>query len=226
MSIPIITFDGPSGSGKGTIAIMLAKKLNYLYLDSGALYRSVALKIYNEYGDVENKGLDYEKIIESMNIEFRYDSKNDIKIFIDKKECTKQIRDENIASLASKIAKIIRVRESIEKFQKNYVNPPGLVADGRDLGSIVFKNAQIKFFLTASIEKRAERRLKQLKDSGISANLPDLKNKLLERDEMDMNRTISPLVKPTDAIEIDTTKLNIIEVFEKVSMEVNNKLNK
>jgi len=209
----IITVDGPSGVGKGTIAMMIAESLGFKYLDSGSLYRSLALKLFekNQNFDEVLSNLDY--WMSDILIDFKYAKGQKSKIFVNGEDFTDKIRTEKVAMLASKIAINKSARDMLEKYQRSYIKAPGLVADGRDMGTKVFSEAKIKFFLTASVEKRAERRLNQLKDQGISANLRNLIQKLLLRDKADMERTISPLIPAEDAIIIDTSDITASEVF-------------
>jgi cytidylate kinase len=211
----IITVDGPSGVGKGTIAMMIAKKLSYKYLDSGSLYRSLALKLYEKNNNLENILEKLDELIEDISIDFRYEKGEKVQVFVNDEDFTNKIRTEKVAIMASSIATDKRVRDLLEKYQRSYLTNQGLVADGRDMGTKVFAEANIKFYLTASVEKRAERRLNQLKDQGISANLPSLIQKLLLRDKVDTDRSISPLMPAKDAIIIDTSELSAEEVFNK-----------
>ena len=213
MNNKIITIDGPSGVGKGTIATRIAEELGFKYLDSGSLYRSLALKLYEKNKDLEKIPEDFDRLISDIIIDFKYEAGKKAKVFVNNEDFTEKIRTEKVAILASNIAKDQRARDMLEKYQRNYFAEPGLVADGRDMGTKVFSEANIKFYLTASVEKRAERRLNQLKDQGISANLPNLIQKLLLRDKADTERVISPLIPAKDAIIIDTTDINADEVF-------------
>ena len=220
----IITIDGPSGVGKGTIAIMVADHFGFNYLDSGSLYRSLALALSEENIDIDKDLVDFKKLLAKINIDYRYYKNGEITIFVNNKEYTNKIRNENVAKMASEVAKNSSAREMLEVIQRNHIKSPGLVADGRDMGTKVFTEANIKFFLTASVEKRAERRLNQLKDQGISANLPNLIKELLLRDKADTERTISPLVPAKDAVIIDTTNLSVSQVFTKIMKEVDKKI--
>ena len=212
----IITIDGPSGVGKGTIAIMVADHFGFNYLDSGSLYRSLALALSEANIDIDKDLVGFKKILAKINIDYRYHKSGEITIFVNNKEYTNKIRTENVAKMASEVAKNSSAREMLEVIQRNHIKSPGLVADGRDMGTKVFTEANIKFFLTASVEKRAERRLNQLKDQGISANLPNLIHELLLRDKADTERTISPLVPANDAILVDTSEFSAAEVFNKI----------
>ena len=209
----IITVDGPSGVGKGTIAMMIAEKLSYRYLDSGSLYRSLALKLYEKNNNLENILEKLDEWINDISIDFRYKKGEKAQVFVNGEDFTNKIRTEKVAIMASSIATDKRARDMLEKYQRSYLTNEGLVADGRDMGTKVFAEANIKFYLTASVEKRAERRLNQLKDQGISANLPHLIQKLLLRDKADSERLISPLKPAKEAIIIDTSDMNVSEVF-------------
>ena len=213
MTYKIITIDGPSGVGKGTVATMIADELGLNYLDSGSLYRALALKLFEKNHNFEDviNNLDY--LISDINIEFQYKKGLGAKIFVNNEDFSEKIRTEKVAILAANIAKDKRARDMLEEYQRKYLAEPGLVADGRDMGTKVFLEANIKFYLTASVEKRAERRLNQLKDQGISANLPNLMQKLLLRDKADTERLISPLMPAKDAIIIDTSDIDALEVF-------------
>ena len=213
MNHKIITVDGPSGVGKGTIATMIAEKIGYKYLDSGSLYRSLALKLFENNNNFEEVLNNVDILIKNIVIRFEYSEGKKSRIFVNEEDFTDKIRTEKVALLASKIAKDKQARDMLEVYQRSYLTAPGLVADGRDMGTIVFPEANIKFYLTASVEKRAERRLNQLKDQGISANLPHLIQKLLLRDKADTERLISPLRPAKEAIIIDTSDMSVSEVF-------------
>ena len=213
MKHKIITVDGPSGVGKGTIATMIAEKIGYKYLDSGSLYRSLALKLFENNNNFEEVLSNVDTLIKKIVIRFEYEEGQKSRIFVNGEDFTDKIRTEKVALLASKIAKDKQARDMLEVYQRSYLVAPGLVADGRDMGTVVFPEANIKFYLTASVEKRAERRLNQLKDQGISANLPHLIQKLLLRDKADTERLISPLKPAKEAIIIDTSDMNVSEVF-------------
>ena len=213
MNHKIITVDGPSGVGKGTIATMIAEKIGYKYLDSGSLYRSLALKLFENNNNFEEVLNNVDILIKNIVIRFEYSEGKKSRIFVNEEDFTDKIRTEKVALLASKIAKDKQARDMLEVYQRSYLTAPGLVADGRDMGTIVFPEANIKFYLTASVEKRAERRLNQLKDQGISANLPHLIQKLLLRDKADAERLISPLRPAKEAIIIDTSDMSVSEVF-------------
>lgn len=206
----IITIDGPSGSGKGTIAQNLADRLGWKVLDSGALYRLVGL-------DARNRGLDFndeeriESLAKSLDATFECG-----KIFLNKQDVTNEIRSESAGNDASRVAALPMVRKALLQWQRDCECPEGLIADGRDMGTVVFPSAPLKIFLTASAEERADRRYKQLKEKGMSANLPRLVEEIRERDERDTNRSTAPLRPAEDAIIIDSSVLSIDEVTGKI----------
>jgi cytidylate kinase len=218
---PVITVDGPSGAGKGTLSAMLANHLNWHLLDSGALYRVLAIA-------TEHHGLsadDEESIVPlaaSLDVEFET-TESSRRIILEGEDVTDDIRTEEVGSVASQVAALPRVREALLRRQRAFQQDPGLVADGRDMGTVVFTDANAKIFLTASAEARAERRYKQLKDKGLDVNIARLLSDIQARDERDTQRTVAPLVAAEDSLVIDSTSLNIQEVFEKAIEFVNSK---
>lgn len=204
----LITIDGPAGSGKGTIAKQLSEVLKLNYLDSGAIYRILGLHLIENNIPIDNEDL-IKKSIEKANIQF---SRH--KISLNNRDVTDEIRTESIAKIASLIAANKTVRESILDLQRSFLKKPGLVAEGRDMGTVVFPEAKNKFFLTASVEERADRRYKQLISKGFDVSIADLVVEIQERDFRDINRTISPLVPAANAVIIDTTKLSPSQVVE------------
>lgn len=208
--IPVITIDGPSASGKGTIAQLVAKKLGFHYLDSGALYRLVALKAVQSNTDMQNRDL-LADIARNLNIIF----KNEV-IYLDDRIVTDDIRTEECGISASQLAVYPQIREALTERQRKFRQPPGLVTDGRDMGSVIFPNAILKIFLTASAEIRAQRRYKQLIEKGMNANIANLLQDIQKRDERDSNRSIAPLQQGADAKLLDTTSLTISQAQDAV----------
>ena len=212
-SIPVITIDGPSGSGKGTVAVRIAEKLGFTLLDSGALYRSVGIAALR--GGIDLR--DHQQIAElarHLNIEFGVSTPDSV--WLDGEDVSLEIRTDIGSELASQIGAIPAAREALYERQLAFRKAPGLVADGRDMGTVVFQDAIIKIYLTARPEERAQRRYKQLIDKGIDASLPDLLRDLKERDARDSERPISPLKPAKNAVVLDTTDLNIDQVVEQV----------
>ncbi|HHZ88044.1 MAG TPA: (d)CMP kinase, partial [Chromatiaceae bacterium] len=213
-SSPIITIDGPSGSGKGTIAKRVAGLLGWHLLDSGAIYRGLALSVSKSGadGDDENTVL---ALCESMNLVFSADSRDE-SILLNGEDVSQELRAETTGNMASQLAAIGSVRSALLDTQRRYRLLPGLVADGRDMGTTVFPAAELKIYLEASATERAERRYNQLKQKGLSANLANLKKEIAERDERDANRAVSPLRPADDAVVIDSTQMSIDEVVSRV----------
>jgi cytidylate kinase len=219
---PVICLDGPSGVGKGTICLAIAKKLGWHILDSGSLYRITALQVSRTFTDAEISSLDVTQladIAENLSVDY-VEKNNELVISLAGENITDLIRNEEIGSKASQIAAITEVRTALLARQRAFLQPPGLVADGRDMGTVVFPQAVLKIYLTASAEERAQRRYKQLKDKGIDVNLSALVEELRLRDDRDMNRKTAPLKPASDAIVIDTTPLSIEQVTETVMYRV------
>ena len=214
-AIPVMTIDGPSGSGKGTVSRVAAKKLGWALLDSGALYRLVALG--GRRAGIELH--DAARLAElAQNVDIRFDSTpaGEEIVWLAGQEVTHEIRTEVAGNDASKVAALPPVRAALLERQRRFAVAPGLVADGRDMGTVVFPGAQVKIFLTASADERAARRYKQLKEKGVAATLAALSKEIAERDERDTTRTISPLVASEDAVLLDTTGMSIEAVVERV----------
>ena len=204
---PVITIDGPSGSGKGTIAELVARRLGWRLLDSGALYRLVGFSVEKAGVGFDNVG----KIVElarNMNVEFDSD-----RVLLNGEDVSLAIRTETAGNNASKVGVIPEVRQALLDWQRDYARNPGLVADGRDMGTVVFPQAELKIFLDASAAERAARRYKQLKEKGIDVNLARLTEEIEERDKRDRNRSVAPLRPARDAISVDSTSLGIEEVL-------------
>lgn len=204
MNVPVIAIDGPSASGKGTVASLVAEALGFHYLESGALYRLVALA----------GGASPEQAAAGMEVAFL-----DGKIFLSGQDVTDEVRREDIGNRASEIARIPAVRSALLERQRGFRKPPGLVADGRDMGTVVFPDAVLKVFLTASVQTRAQRRYKQLIDKGNHANLAALSRDLEERDKRDAARAVAPLKPASDAVSLDSSGLTIDEVVDRVLKE-------
>lgn len=205
----IIAVDGPSGVGKGTLCELLCEHTGFHFLDSGAIYRALA------YGTISKK-IDQTdlKAVASLarNLPVTFDSG---KVLFEDEDITQKIRTEEVAAMASKVAAMAEVRTALLQRQKDFAQPPGLVADGRDMGTVVFPQARVKLFLTASAEIRAERRVNQLRNQGLSVNIHQITRDIMERDERDRTRATSPLVPAPDAFTLDTSGLTIEQVFEK-----------
>jgi len=199
-AIPVIAIDGPSASGKGTIASRVAAVLGFHYLESGALYRLVALA----GGDAEDTARHLQAVFRGH------------KILLKEQDVTDKIRDEAVGVRASEVARLPAVRAALLERQRAFRQAPGLVADGRDMGTVVFPDAVLKVFLTASPEARAQRRYKQLKDKGNSANLATLSRELEERDQRDATRSVAPLKPAADAVSVDSSALTVDEVVDLV----------
>ncbi len=213
--IPVITVDGPSGVGKGTISHLLARRLGWHFLDSGALYRLTALAAQRHLIALDDEAA-VAGVAAALDVEFLAEEGGVIRIFLEKQDVSDDIRTEEAGNNASKAAALPAVREALLQRQRDFAQSPGLIADGRDMGTTVFPDADVKFFLTASARVRAERRYKQLKEKGFSANLVNLIEEIEQRDERDRTRTVSPLRPADDAITIDTSTKGIDEVFAEV----------
>jgi len=217
--IPVITIDGPAGSGKGTISQHVAEAMGWNMLDSGALYRLVALAAQRkgiDFNQIDSEERSLAAIAEQLNVVFKPCANGAVAIIMDNDDVSQAIRSEDCGCAASQVAAQKPVRAALLERQRQFREAPGLVADGRDMGTVVFPDAKLKVFLTASPQIRAERRLNQLKESGIDANLAGLIKDIEERDARDMNRKDAPLVPADDAIIIDTGKLSINEVVNQV----------
>lgn len=213
--VPLLAIDGPSGSGKGTVSQIIARRLGWHYLDSGALYRVLALAAENHtlaLDDAES----LETLAEHLDVEFALGKDGQTIILLEGEPVTEQIRSEVVGNAASIVAALPGVRAALLARQRAFREMPGLVADGRDMGSTVFPDAPLKIFLTASAEARAERRYKQLKEKGMSVNLAPLLEDIERRDLRDSQRGASPMIAAEDAILLDTTELNIEAVVTKI----------
>jgi cytidylate kinase len=213
MAIPVLTIDGPSGAGKGTVSRAVAKKLGWHYLDSGSIYRSLAIAILKQNVELTNEP-EIVKIAQSMALEFECDDELGVKL--DGEDITSQLGLESTGNAASVIAALPEVRRVLLQKQRDFKKMPGLVADGRDMGTVVFPDAGIKVFLTASATERAQRRYKQLIEKGIDANLSLLTNEIEERDRRDTERKTAPLAMASDALYIDSSDMTIDSVIEEI----------
>lgn len=212
MKQPVIAIDGPAGAGKSTIAKLLAKKLNFLYIDTGAMYRALAHKVIKQGIDPKKKAR-VADLASETNILLTVNANGKSCVFLDGEDVTKAIRTPEVTMLVSSVAMIPDVRLNLVKHQREMASAGGVVMDGRDIGTYVLPDAEIKFFLTASLEERAKRRYLELVTQGFNVELKDISNELLVRDSMDENRALAPLKQAEDAILIDTTNFSIEDVL-------------
>ncbi len=218
--IPVITIDGPSGSGKGTVAALLAAKLGWNFLDSGALYRLLAFAARNHGVDLTNEEA-LKLLAAHLDVQFgASQGAEGMQIVLEGEDVTQAIRNEQVGAGASQVAALPAVREALLQRQKAFREAPGLVADGRDMGTVVFPDAPLKVFLTASAEERARRRYLQLKSKGDDVNLASLLDEIRARDERDTGREVAPLKPADDAVQLDSTDLSIEQVLGQILSEV------
>lgn len=215
MTVPIIAVDGPSGSGKGTVSRLLASRLGWHLLDSGALYRLVALSgMLRDISDGDEPA--HAVLAATLDARFETDAAGQERVLLDGHDVTLDLRAETTGNLASVVAAMPTVRGALLDRQRAFAVPPGLVADGRDMGTVVFPAAGLKVFLTASAEERARRRYNQLKEKGLAANLAGLSQEIHERDRRDSARSVAPLRPATDAVIIDSTGMTVEQVVAQV----------
>jgi cytidylate kinase len=212
--IPVLTIDGPSGSGKGTVAQLIAKDLGWHYLDSGALYRVLAQAAIKHHIELTDEPA-VTALAQHLDVIFSVEN-GELEVFLEGDNVSTLIRSEQAGNAASKVAALPLVRSALLQRQRDFKQAPGLVTDGRDMGTVVFYDAPYKVFLNASAEVRAKRRHKQLKEKGIESNLSDLIAEISERDDRDSQRTVAPLKPAADAIQLDSTSLGIETVFNRV----------
>lgn len=218
-TVPVIAIDGPSGSGKGTVGLMLARELGFHFLDSGALYRLLALAAMRHGISLDNVE-DLPVMAAHMDVTFTSGADDLPRVMLEGEDVTQQIRTEEVSSGASQVAALPAVRDALLQRQRAFAAAPGLVADGRDMGTVVFPTAEVKIYLTASAEERARRRHRQLLDRGDDVSLAALVDKVKARDDRDMNRPVAPLRPAGDAIIIDSSRLGIEETYQEVRKAV------
>lgn len=225
-TVPVITIDGPSGAGKGTVSRAVAAALGFRLLDSGALYRLVALAGRRRGIPLAGpeSAAKLGALAEQLDIRFEVGPAGEEVVCLEGREVTRDIRTEQAGNDASKVAALPEVRRGLLERQRAFVEPPGLIADGRDMGTVVFPRAALKIYLTASPEERALRRHKQLKEKGVAANLAALSLEIAERDRRDMSRPVAPLVPSADAVMVDTTGLSVEAVVGQVLALVRTRL--
>jgi len=212
--VPVLTIDGPSGAGKGTISQRVAQLLGWHYLDSGALYRALAVMAQHHQTDTSDVAA-LQRCVQSMSLRFM-PSAHGARVWLNEQDITDELRLESTGAQASAIAAISEVRTALLEQQRRFRQAPGLVADGRDMGTVIFPDAPFKVFLTASAEERAQRRYKQLNEQGVCIKLADLVREISARDQRDSQRATAPLKPAADAHIIDTTALAIDEVISRV----------
>ncbi|PPK75061.1 cytidylate kinase [Methylobacter tundripaludum] len=213
MTVPVLTIDGPSGAGKGTVSRAVAKRLGWNYLDSGSIYRSLAIAVLKQAVDLKDEAA-IVNVAQTMALEF--DCNDELVVRLDGEDITAQLGLESTGNTASIVAALPEVRHVLLQKQKDFKQSPGLVADGRDMGTVVFPEAENKVFLTASAAERAKRRYKQLIEKGNDANLAQITNEIEERDRRDMERKTAPLAMANDALYIDSSDMTLESVIEEV----------
>ena len=222
-TIPVLAVDGPGGSGKGTVCRAVTEAMGWHLLDSGAIYRALAVA-------ARSRGVDAAEpdrlaaVARELDVVFEPMSDGDVRVLVDGEDVAQDLRSETTGDLASRVAAVPAARDALLQRQRDFRKAPGLVADGRDMGTVVFPDATVKVFLTASAEERALRRHKQLKDQGVDVSLASLLDEIAVRDERDRNREVAPLVPAADAEELDTTGVAVEEVVERVLKLLRNKL--
>jgi len=209
-----IAIDGPAAAGKSTVAKKIANKLNYLYIDTGAMYRAITLKALDHQIDVNDEMSLYQLLLKTTIELVQSDQKQ--RVYVNDEDVTDEIRSERVTNHVSKVAKHRKIREEMVKRQREYREENNVVMDGRDIGSHVLPDAAVKIFLVASVDERANRRYQENIKKDYSTNLEQLKEEIARRDQIDMEREVSPLVKSADAIELDTTSLSIDQVVDKI----------
>jgi len=211
---PVMTIDGPSGAGKGTLCQLLAEKLGWHLLDSGAIYRVLSLAALHHDVTLDNEA-SLVPLAANLDVQFQVEG-DQVKVILEGEDVSRTIRSQEVSDAASKIAVFPRVREALLRRQRAFRQAPGLIADGRDMGTVVFPDAEVKIFLDASAEERAQRRYKQLQDKGFDVNFERLLTEIRERDDRDRNRATAPLKAAEDALVVDSTAMTIDEVLATV----------
>lgn len=213
--VPVITIDGPSGCGKGTVSQRLAKHFGWNFLDSGAIYRVLAKAVTQANYNVADEAA-LAQLAAGLNLDFDFDTEHSsVLVFLDGNNVTEAIREPAVSQVASIISAYSKVRSALLQRQRDFAQLPGLVTDGRDMGTVVFPEATVKIYLDASVEERARRRCKQLSQKGINVNLDTILTELKQRDERDAQRAVSPMKPAQDAVIVDTTALTVDETFNK-----------
>lgn len=215
---PVITLDGPGGAGKGTVSMRLAQALGWHLLDSGALYRLVGLAAEHHGVALDNEPA-LSVLAEHLDVQFLIGKDDLVQVMLEGENVSHELRTERVGGLASQVAVLNGVRNALLARQRDFAEAPGLICDGRDMGTVVFPNAPLKIYLTASADERAKRRLEQLRSKGVAAKLCDLKNDILERDARDMNRASAPLKPAEDALQVDSTQFSITQVVDLILAE-------
>ncbi len=221
--IPVITIDGPSGAGKGTAARLVAEQLGWHLLDSGAIYRVLAVATQHHQLSIDEEE-PLIPIAAHLDVQFEITGDGEGKVILEGEDVSHSIRTEDVGAIASKIAAFPRVREALLRRQRAFKVAPGLVADGRDMGTVVFIDAPVKVFLTASAEERAQRRFNQLKEKGFDVKIGRLLDDIRQRDERDQTRVVAPLIPAEGALTVDSTDLSIDEVVARILTFANGKL--
>lgn len=221
-NVPVITVDGPSGAGKGTLCMLLAKKLGWHLLDSGAIYRVLALAAIRHKIALDCED-ELAALAARLDVEFKSEA-DLVSVILEGSDISNQLRKEETGMAASQIASLAKVREALLHRQRAFAVNPGLVADGRDMGTVVFTEAKVKIFLDASAHERAQRRMNQLQRKGLNVNFARLLDEIEQRDDRDRNRTVAPLRPAADALVLDSTSLNIEQVLDLALAYIENKL--
>lgn len=222
VKVPVLTVDGPGGAGKGTVCHLVAQQLGWHLLDSGALYRLTALAAAKHGVDIANEEA-LEVLAKHLDVQFKPVQEGHVVTILEGEEVTHDIRTEEVGAQASKVAAYPKVRAALLARQRDFAQAPGLVADGRDMGTEVFPGADVKIYLTASAEERALRRYKQLNEKGVEARIEDLLADIQARDDRDMNRDVAPLRPATDALVVESTRMTIDQVLDVVMTELKTK---